>query len=189
MPIEVKEFRPYEKNTLRGFATIRLTNVGLEIRDCTVHEKNGQRWIGLPAKSYEKDDGETGYSYLIAFYEKPRFEQFKKAVLKAIDDYEPPEDPEEEVEPPVLEPRDYREDLWGLRLLLNFSADLQFSSLTQYDTESKELGTNNRLRWTYHPNGEIFLVYNQNVIRDDEKDRWKFVSNELPIKIMYTWRF
>jgi hypothetical protein len=88
-----------------------------------------------------------------------------------------------------VEPREYREDLWGLRLLLNFSPDLQFSSLTQYDTQSKELGTNNRLRWTYLPYGEIFIVYNHNVIRDDEKDRWKFISNEMPIKIMYTWRF
>ena len=88
-----------------------------------------------------------------------------------------------------LEQRTFREDLWGLRLLINFSADLQISSLTQYDTQSKELGTNNRLRWTYDPFGEIFIVYNHNVVRDDEKDRWKFISNELPIKIQYTWRF
>jgi hypothetical protein len=106
-------------------------------------------------------------------------------VLALPDDYEP----EEEEEPPVLVPKEYREDLWGLRLLLNFSSDIQFSSLTQYDTESKELGTNNRLRWTYDPFGEIFIVYNHNVVRDDEKDRWKFISNELPIKIMYTLRF
>jgi hypothetical protein len=109
----------------------------------------------------------------------------KGKVLALPDDYEP----EEEEEPPVLVPREYREDLWGLRLLLNFSSDIQFSSLTQYDTESKELGTNNRLRWTYDPFGEIFIVYNHNIVRDDEKDRWKFISNELPIKIMYTWRF
>jgi hypothetical protein len=113
------------------------------------------------------------------------FEYNKGTAMALPEDY----DYEEAEEPPVLEPREYREDLWGLRLLLNFSADLQFSSLTQYDTQSKELGTNNRLRWTYHPNGEIFIVYNHNVIRDDEKDRWNFVSNELPIKIMYTWRF
>jgi len=103
-------------------------------------------------------------------------------VLALPEDYE-------ELEEFELEEKTFREDLWGLRLLLNFSPDLQFSSLTQYDTQSKELGTNNRLRWTYDPFGEIFIVYNQNVVRDDEKDRWKFISNELPIKIQYTWRF
>ena len=113
------------------------------------------------------------------------FEFNKGKVLALPDDYEYDEAEEE----PVLEPREYREDLWGLRLLLNFSPDIQFSSLTQYDTESQELGTNNRLRWTYDPFGEIFIVYNYNIVRDDAKDRWKFISSELPIKIMYTWRF
>jgi len=103
-------------------------------------------------------------------------------VLALPEDYE-------ELEEFELEEKTFREDLWGLRLLLNFSPDLQFSSLTQYDTQSKELGTNNRLRWTYDPFGEIFIVYNHNVVRDDEEDRWKFISNELPIKIQYTWRF
>ena len=105
-------------------------------------------------------------------------------VMALPDDYDPDSDEEYE-----LVEKSFREDLWGLRILLNFSPDLQFSSLTQYDTQSKELGTNNRLRWTYDPFGEIFIVYNHNVIRDKQNDRWQFVSNELPIKIQYTWRF
>ena len=75
--------------------------------------------------------------------------------------------------------RFFREDLWGLRIRLNFSHDLQFSSLTQYDTQSKELVTNNRLRRTYDPFGEIFMVYNYNLIRVKENDLRQFVSNEL----------
>lgn len=110
--------------------------------------------------------------------------EFNNGIVKAL-----PDDFDELEEGFELEERSFREDLWGLRLLINFSPDLQISSLTQYDTQSKELGTNNRLRWTYDPFGEIFIVYNHNVVRDDEKDRWKFISNELPIKIQYTWRF
>jgi hypothetical protein len=76
-----------------------------------------------------------------------------------------------------------------VRLLLNFSPNLQFSSLTQYDTQSRELGSNNKLRWTFNPLGDLFLVYNHNMIRRVSDNRWKFVSNELPVKIQYAWRF
>jgi hypothetical protein len=79
--------------------------------------------------------------------------------------------------------------LYGVRLLFNFSSNLQFSSLTQYDTQSRELGSNNKLRWTFNPLGDIFLVYNHNMIRRVSDNRWKFVSNELPVKIQYAWRF
>ena len=57
---------------------------------------------------------------------------------------------------------------------------------------SRELGTNNRLRWTFHPLGELFVVYNHNVHRvnvDPATRRWLFVSNELPVKIQYAYRF
>ncbi|MGH7490998.1 MAG: DUF5916 domain-containing protein [bacterium] len=85
--------------------------------------------------------------------------------------------------------RDYTEELLGLRLLLNFSPNLQISSLTQYDTQSRELGSNNKLRWTFDPLGDIFIVYNHNLVRRVGDNRWEFVSNELPIKIQYAWRF
>lgn len=99
-----------------------------------------------------------------------------------------PEDVEEEDVTELVE-REFTEEVFGVRLLLNFSPDLQLSSFTQYDTESKELGSNSRLRWTFHPLGDLFIVYNHNLLRNDEDDRWEFVSNQLPVKIQYTWRF
>lgn len=86
-----------------------------------------------------------------------------------------------------LTPTEFTEELFGLRWQLNFSSDLYLSSLTQYDTESRELGTNNKLRWTFHPSGEIFVVYNHNMTRIG--DRWEFISNQLPVKVQYVWRF
>ena len=50
MNIVVSEFRPREQNTLQGFVTARLTDVGLEVRDLALHEKQGKRWFQLPAK-------------------------------------------------------------------------------------------------------------------------------------------
>jgi hypothetical protein len=82
----------------------------------------------------------------------------------------------------------FLEQLYGLRVLLNFSSNLEFSSLTQYDAESRELGSNNRVRWTFSPYGDLFVVYNHNMIRTDDP-RWAFESNQLPIKVQYTWRF
>lgn len=94
-----------------------------------------------------------------------------------------------DVEEEELTEVDFTEELFGVRFLLNFSANLQLSSLTQYDTQSRELGSNNKLRWTFNPLGDIFLVYNHNMIRRVGDNRWEFVSNELPVKIQYAWRF
>lgn len=98
-----------------------------------------------------------------------------------------PEDVEEEDATELVQ-REFTEEVYGVRLLFNFSPDLQLSSFTQYDNESKELGSNNRLRWTFHPLGDLFIVYNHNLLQNDE-DKWEFVSNELPVKLQYTWRF
>lgn len=98
-----------------------------------------------------------------------------------------PEDVEEEEAVELVQTK-FKEELFGVRVLLNFSANLQLSSFTQYDNEGKELGTNNRLRWTFDPLGDLFVVYNHNLIRNEENE-WKFVSNNIPIKIQYTRRF
>jgi len=97
----------------------------------------------------------------------------------------------EDLDPSEIEltEQKFTEELYGVRVLLNFSPNLQLSSFTQYDTQSRELGSNNKLRWTFHPLGDIFIVYNHNLIRNSEEKRWDFISNELPVKIQYTWRF
>jgi len=85
-------------------------------------------------------------------------------------------------------PRRFKEQLVGARLELNVSPDLQFSTFTQYDTQSEELGTNNRLRWTFAPRGDLFIVHNHNLARGIGH-RWEFVSRETPLKIEYSLSF
>jgi hypothetical protein len=86
--------------------------------------------------------------------------------------------------------RIFDEHLIGLRLQLNVSPNLQLSSLTQYDSESREFGSNNKLRWTFDPLGDLFIVYNHNMIRTrGVNKRWEFVSSQLPVKIQYAFRF
>lgn len=83
---------------------------------------------------------------------------------------------------------DFTEDLVGGRFNVNVSPDLVFSSFLQYDTESRSLGTNNRLRWTFDPLGALFVVYNHNMARELD-DRWLFDSNQLLMKVQYTLRY
>jgi hypothetical protein len=86
----------------------------------------------------------------------------------------------------------FTEESYGVRLQVNVTSNMQLSSLTQYDTQSKELGTNNRLRWTFDPLGDLFVVYNHNLRRMHHASGsrcWQFVSNELPVKIQYGRRF
>jgi hypothetical protein len=81
-----------------------------------------------------------------------------------------------------------KETLIGVRVALNASSNLQVTSFTQYDTESRDFGSNNRLRWTFAPQGDLFVVYNHNMTRTLHH-RWQFVSSELPVKVQYAWRF
>ena len=74
----------------------------------------------------------------------------------------------------------------GTRLRVNLSSDLSIASYTQYDTDSESVGVNTRLRWTFTPVGDLFVVYNHNV--RSLLDRWQTDSSQLLVKLQYAWR-
>jgi hypothetical protein len=76
--------------------------------------------------------------------------------------------------------------LTGTRLRVNVSPDLSVSSYVQYDTDSDSVGVNTRLRWTFLPVADLFVVYDHNV--RSLLDRWQLDSNQLLVKVQYTWR-
>ena len=80
----------------------------------------------------------------------------------------------------------FTQTIVGTRLRLNFSPDLEIASYTQYDTVSDSVGINTRLRWTFRPVGDLFVVYNHNV--RSMLDRWQLDSNQLLVKMQYAWR-
>jgi len=82
---------------------------------------------------------------------------------------------------------EFTQEVFGTRLNLNFSPDLVLNSFVQYDNDSRLVGTNTRLRWTFAPVGDLFVVYNHN-IRDLE-DRWLRDSNQLVVKLQYAFRY
>lgn len=78
------------------------------------------------------------------------------------------------------------QQLVGARVRVNVSPDLQVAGFVQYDNESREIGSNTRLRWTFDPMGDLFIVYNHNL--RDIADRWSRESNEVVIKVQYAIR-
>ena len=64
--------------------------------------------------------------------------------------------------------------------------DFQIISYLQYDNQSRSLGMNTRIRWTYRSLLDVFLVYNRNWLETD--NRFSPMLNQFFIKIQYSWR-
>nr|MDQ3421138.1 DUF5916 domain-containing protein [Acidobacteriota bacterium] len=86
-----------------------------------------------------------------------------------------------------LESRRFTQTLVGSRLRVNVSPDFSVSSYVQYDTDSDSVGVNTRLRWTFSPAGDLFIVYNHNV--RELLQRWRLDSNQLLVKFQYALRY
>jgi DNA-binding cell septation regulator SpoVG len=85
--IEISEYRPYNKNTLRAFFTATLPS-GMVLHDLSLHEKGEQRWVSTPTRPWKDQENKVQYSPLITFIDGPTRDQFRDDVLKAIDQYE-----------------------------------------------------------------------------------------------------
>jgi hypothetical protein len=67
------------------------------------------------------------------------------------------------------------------------SPDPQVSSYVQYDSVTRSVDTNSRLRWTVRSAGDLFVIYNHNI--RDIQQRWQRESNELLVKFQYAFQF
>ena len=57
-----------ERNNFRNIPTRRpLPFGGMILCGCCFHEKEGKRWIGWPAKPYEKQDGTKSFENIVDF--------------------------------------------------------------------------------------------------------------------------
>jgi hypothetical protein len=82
--LEITKFRQVHKNTLRGFLSVRLSQVGLEIRDVSLHEKNGKQWLAMPSRPYEDSEGNRKYAFILEWFDSERKAQFESAVLALL---------------------------------------------------------------------------------------------------------
>jgi hypothetical protein len=91
------------------------------------------------------------------------------------------------------EAHDFTQYLFGGRMEFNFTPNFQIITFAQYDNESRSLGSSPRLRWTYHPLGDLFVSFNHNMGRTLEEDgspeRWVFESDQFLVKIQHAFRW
>jgi len=78
----------------------------------------------------------------------------------------------------------FNKELISGRAALNISSDLNFSLFVQYDNDSQSVGSYSRLRWTFAPLGDLYIVYKHN-IQPALPERWENDANQLILKLTY----
>jgi hypothetical protein len=92
LSIRIENFKPWRSNTLHGFLDIVIPELRLRIREATVHESFGKRWVGLPAKAQitregtvRRDErGKTAYSAVLQFTDRGTSNAFSQRVIDAL---------------------------------------------------------------------------------------------------------
>jgi hypothetical protein len=89
---------------------------------------------------------------------------------------------------------DFDTQVYGARLDVTLSPELSWRNFVQYDSTSRSVGWQSRLRWTLDPGSDLFVLANLGWERDDAgglRPDAPLVSNaqELTIKFVYLLRF
>ena len=89
-------WRPLNKNTLRGFATVEFP-FGLRIKDISIHRSGDRAWANLPAKPQidpdgmprRKPDGKLEYTSIMEWRSRELGERFNERVIALIEEEYP----------------------------------------------------------------------------------------------------
>jgi hypothetical protein len=92
LSIEVENFTRRRSNSLRGFADLLIPELRLRIREATVHESHGRRWVGLPARpqvgrdgAARRDDrGKVAYTAVLQFTDRETSDAFSARAIEAL---------------------------------------------------------------------------------------------------------
>jgi hypothetical protein len=84
-------WRPLCRNTLRGFATVRVEEMRLAFHEVAIHTSHGKAWAQLPGRPWAKDgqlvtgdDGKVKYQPLFEFDTSAVRDAFSDAVIRAV---------------------------------------------------------------------------------------------------------
>jgi hypothetical protein len=92
LTVRVESFKPWRSGSLYGFIDIVVPEMHLRIREGTVHESHGERWVGRPAKpqitsdgAVRRDDrGKTAYFPVVEFTDKATRDAFSESAIAAL---------------------------------------------------------------------------------------------------------
>lgn len=82
---------------------------------------------------------------------------------------------------------DFVVDIGSVRADLQFTPEISWTTLVQYDNISDQIGINSRFRWIIEPGSELFVVLNQGLVVDD--GHIERGATEPRIKLGWTLRF
>jgi hypothetical protein len=82
----------------------------------------------------------------------------------------------------------FRTRLALFKLNYAFNPALTLSNFVQYDTDSRNIGLQARLRWMIRPGNELFLVVNH-AWQQNTFDRYEAILSNVRAKLNYTFRF
>ena len=86
----------------------------------------------------------------------------------------------------------FTQRLYQLKTVYAFTPDLVISSYAQYDSESRDVGLNTRLRWTVTPGDDVYLVWNRSLHRPTDPGDWSLLrtrEDHLALKVRWTRRW
>jgi hypothetical protein len=79
--------------------------------------------------------------------------------------------------------------LWSARAAYAWNPNIILSSFVQYDTESQNIGTDTRVRWTITPGNDLFVVWNRGWQRIVTDPHVSIVPENDLIAIKLRWTF
>jgi hypothetical protein len=81
--------------------------------------------------------------------------------------------------------------LWQFQGAYAWNPNLILTSFIQYDTDSENVGTNTRLRWTIKPGNDLFVVWNRSWQKIVPSPSLRLIpeSDLIAVKLRWTFRF
>jgi hypothetical protein len=86
---------------------------------------------------------------------------------------------------------DFISRLWQLKTAYSFSPDLVLSLYGQYDSLSRNIGVNARMRWTIHPGADLYAVWTHGWLHPPGAERALEagpLDSEAVVKLRWTFR-
>ncbi len=74
--------------------------------------------------------------------------------------------------------------LFSQRVDFTFTPNLRLNTIVQYNDDTEDLGLNVRLHWIYKPGSDLFVVYNENWMEEDLRQR---LSTHRQIAVKFTY--
>lgn len=88
-PAVILEWRPFTRNTLRGFFSVELAS-GLVLHGCALHIGSDSEWIGLPSAPQIQNgvavlhNGKIAYRPMVEIPDRARRDAFNEIILEAL---------------------------------------------------------------------------------------------------------